>query len=187
MELYIKNMVCNRCILVVEGIFKATDIEPESVTLGKVTLKEELSNVQKDTLRQQLESVGFELLDDKRIRLIEQIKNRIIELVHQHNNRLKINLSEYLSSTLNHEYGYLSTLFSESEQTTIEKYFIAQKIERVKELLVYDELTLNEIADMLNYSSAAHLSTQFKNVTGLTPSRFKALKENDKRKPLDQV
>ncbi|MCD8041586.1 MAG: AraC family transcriptional regulator [Tannerellaceae bacterium] len=187
MELYIKNMVCNRCILVVEGIFKTAGIEPESVTLGKVTLKEELSDVQKDTLRQQLENVGFELLDNKRIRLIEQIKNRIIEMVHQHNNRLKVNLSEYLSSSLNHEYSYLSNLFSESEGITIEKYFIAQKIERVKELLVYDELSLNEIADMLNYSSAAHLSTQFKNVTGLTPSRFKALKENDKRKPLDQV
>ncbi|MCC8153439.1 MAG: AraC family transcriptional regulator, partial [Tannerellaceae bacterium] len=134
-----------------------------------------------------LTAVGFELLDDKRTQLIEKIKSIIIELVHHENSDLKINLSDYLTDKISsHTYHYLSNLFSETETITIEKYFIAQKIERVKELLAYDELTLNEIADQLNYSSTAHLSTQFKKITGLTPSQFKK-RIHKNRTPLDSI
>src|SRR5690606_36069809 len=133
-----------------------------------------------------LQTLGFELIDDKRSRQIMQIKSAIIDLVHQRNNSIKINLSNYVSNKLNHDYTYLSNLFSEVEGTTIEKYFIAQKIEKVKELLVYDELSLSEISFQLNYSSVAYLSNQFKKVTGLTPSHFKQIRA-DKRKPLDKV
>ncbi len=185
-KLYIKNMVCNRCIMVVKSELEKLGISPASIILGEVTLSGGLSTEQKDTLSKKLEDLGFALIDDKRARLIEQIKNAIIELVHYNNNDLKVNLSDYISDKLHHDYNYISNLFSEIEGSTIEKYFIAQKIERVKELLVYDELTLNEIAFKLNYSSVAHLSSQFKKVTGLTPSHFKQIKTN-KRKPLDEV
>ncbi|KKX47548.1 AraC family transcriptional reguator [Sphingobacterium sp. IITKGP-BTPF85] len=133
-----------------------------------------------------LDPLGFEVIDDKKCRIIERIKNIIIELVHNRDSDIKTNLSDVLSNKLHHDYNYLSNLFSEVEGTTIEKYFIAQKIEKVKELLVYDELSLSEIAFRLNYSSVAYLSNQFKKVTGLTPSHFKQIKE-DKRKPLDEV
>lgn len=185
-RLYIKNMVCNRCIMVVRDQLNKMGIEPVSVELGEVILKEKLTDTSRQAIKEILHPLGFELIDDKRIQLIEQIKNAIIELVHYRNNELKVNLSEYITRKLNHDYSYLSKLFSEISNTTIEKYFIAQKIERVKELLVYDELSLNQIADMLNYSSTAHLSAQFKSVTGLTPSHFKQMKGN-RRKPLDQL
>lgn len=184
--LHIKNMVCNRCIMVVQSLLDKVGIVPLSIKLGEVVLEKEIDEKIKAKFAQELQSVGFQLIDDKKSRLIEQIKTTIIELVHYENNDLKINLSDYLSDRLHHDYNYLSNLFSEVEGTTIEKYFITQKIERVKELLVYDELTLNEIAYQLNYSSTAHLSTQFKKVTGFTPSHFKKIKEN-KRKPLDEV
>src|SRR5690606_28337477 len=130
--------------------------------------------------------LGFEVIDDRKSLIIEKIKNIIIDLVHHQDNDTKSNLSDVLSSKLHHDYNYLSNLFSEIEGTTIEKYFIAQKIEKVKELLVYDELSLSEIAFRLNYSSVAYLSNQFKKVTGLTPSHFKQIRE-DKRKSLDEV
>ncbi|MEA4982682.1 MAG: AraC family transcriptional regulator, partial [Paludibacter sp.] len=129
---------------------------------------------------------GFQLIDDKKSRIIEKVKNTIVDLVHLHDNNIQTNLSDVLSDALHLDYKYLSNIFSEVEGTTIEKYFIAQKIEKVKELLVYDELSLSEIALRLNYSSVAYLSNQFKKVTGLTPSHFKQVGEN-KRKPLDQV
>lgn len=172
--------------MVVRSELERLGIEPVSVELGEVTLSEVLDNVQKERLEDKLESLGFSLIDDKKARLIEQIKTLIIELVHYNNNDIKINLSDYLSEKVHHDYNYISNLFSEVEGTTIEKYFIAQKIEKVKELLVYDEFTLNEIAFKLNYSSVAHLSAQFKKVTGLTPTHFKQIKTN-KRKPLDEV
>lgn len=184
--LYIKNMVCDRCKIVVKSELEKLGITPLRIDLGEVTLNTLLSDEQKSLLKDKLDSLGFELINDKKSRLIEQIKTLIIELVHYNNNELKVNLSDYLSDKLNHDYNYISNLFSEIEGTTIEKYFIAQKIEKVKELLVYDELTLNEIAFQLNYSSTAHLSNQFKKVTGLTPSYFKSIKSN-KRKPLDKV
>jgi len=151
-----------------------------------VTLSHPLPDEQRKKLSNSLQCLGFSLIDNKRARMIEQIKTAIIELVHYNDNNLKVNLSDYLSDKMKHDYNYISNLFSEVEGTTIEKYFIAQKIEKVKELLVYDELTLNEIAYKLNYSSVAHLSAQFKKVTGLTPSHFRQVKIN-KRKPLDQV
>ena len=179
-------MVCNRCILVVQSEFDKLNIPTKHISLGEVDLVNALSEQQKRQIEKALTPLGFELIDDRKSRIIEKIKSIIIELVHQKNNDSKTNLSEILSRQLYHDYKYLSTLFSEVEGITIEKYFIAQKIERVKELLVYDELSLSEIAFQLNYSSVAYLSNQFKKITGLTPSHFKQLKE-DKRKPLDQV
>ena len=172
--------------MVVKTELNKMGYHPVSVELGEVILDKELSPEEKTKLNKNLHNVGFELIDDKKSRLIEKIKNLIIELVHQQNSTLKINLSDYLSSQLNHDYNYMTNLFSEVEGTTIEKYFIAQKIEKVKELLVYDELTLSEIAWQLNYSSVAYLSSQFKKVTGLTPSHFKNIRAQ-KRKPLDKV
>lgn len=184
--IYIKNMVCDRCIMVVQSELKKLDVQTENVTLGKVALKQELSDDQIKMLNENLLARGFEVIDDKKSQIIEGIKNVIIELVHYQDSETKNNLSDILSNKLQHDYNYLSNLFSEVESTTIEKYFIAQKIEKVKELLGYDELSLSEIADSLNYSSVAYLSNQFKKVTGLTPSQFKQIKE-DKRTPLDEV
>lgn len=184
--IYIKNMVCNRCIMVVQDIFHKLEIVPVSVALGEVVLKDEPEDTKQKELVRMLNAVGFELIDSRKARLIEQVKKLIIELIHKDHTKLKVNLSDYISEKVYHDYAYVSNLFSEAENITIEKYFIAQKIERVKELLVYDELSLKEIAEMLNYSSVAHLSSQFKKVTGLTPTHFKNIKEN-KRKSLDQV
>lgn len=186
MKVYIKNMVCSRCIMVVKGVFKKLGYEAITITLGEVELKKELKITEKETLSEELKILGFELIDDKNSLLIEQIKTSIIEIVHEHNSELKSNLSDYLSSKLQHDYHSLSNLFSVVEGTTIEKYFIAQKIEKVKELLIYDELSLSEIAFQLNYSSVAYLSNQFKKVTGLTPTYYKNMKAR-KRKPLDEV
>lgn len=185
-RLYIKNMVCNRCIAAVKSELHKLGIEPASVTLGEVELKQALSSDLKEKFRVALQSEGFALIDDRRSRLIEQIKTLIIELVHYRDNDLRVNLSDFLSDKVHLDYHYLSDLFSEVTGSTIEKYFIAQKVERVKELLVYDELSLNEIALQMNYSSAAHLSAQFKKVTGFTPGYYKKIREN-KRKPLDEV
>lgn len=184
--LFIKNMVCNRCIMVVKSELDKLGIEPTDVQLGEVTLEKELNTQDKEKISKALVSLGFEMIDDKKSRLIEQIKTIIIDLVHHKDNETKTNLSDVLSSKLFHDYNNLSNLFSEVEGTTIEKYFIAQKIEKVKELLVYDELSLSEIAFRLNYSSVAYLSNQFKKVTGLSPSHFKKIRE-DRRKPLDEV
>ncbi len=179
-------MVCNRCKMVVQSELEKLGYKPTHVSLGEVLLERELSDPEKANINKTLQQVGFSIIDDKKSRLIEKIKTSIVELVHQNNNQLKTNLSDYLSSILHHDYKYITTLFTEVEGTTIEKYFIAQKIERVKELLVYDEYSLSEIANQLNYSSVAHLSTQFKRVTGLTPSHFKDIR-TERRKPLDEV
>jgi len=179
-------MVCSRCVMVVQSEMDKLGIPPNNIKLGEVTLDRELSKAEKNAVGSALARVGFELIDDRKSRLIEQIKTAIINLVHHQEGDKKYNLSNVLSQALNHEYSYLSNLFSEVEGTTIEKYFIAQKIEKVKELLVYDELTLSEIAHLLNYSSVAYLSNQFKKVTGLTPSHFKQIKEG-KRMALDEV
>lgn len=157
-----------------------------NIKLGEVTLEKEPTPEERKNLNQVLISLGFQIIDDKKGSTIEKIKNIIIEMIHYQDSNVKTNLSDVLSSRLHHDYNYLSNLFSEVEGTTIEKYFIAQKVERVKELLVYDELSLSEIAFQLNYSSVAYLSNQFKKVTGLTPSHFKQIRE-DKRKPLDEV
>ena len=179
-------MVCNRCITAVRQELDKLQFQIKSITLGEVLLENDITETEKNKIENVLVPLGFELIDDKKSRIIEQIKNKIIEIVHYQNNAAKYNLSEILSKETHHEYNYLSNLFSEIEGTTIEKYFIAQKIEKVKELILYDELSLSEIADRLNYSSVAYLSNQFKKVTGLTPSFFILLK-TVQRKPLDEV
>ena len=185
-RIHIKNMVCPRCIMAVRQILDRLEIPYLSVELGEVWLKQPMKDQQKITLQRELESIGFELLEDQRQQLVEQIKRSIIELVHQENNELKVNLSDFLVEQCHHDYSFLSKLFPEVCGITIEKYFIHQKIERVKELLVYNELSLSEIALLLNYSSTAHLSAQFKSVTGMTPTQFKQ-QEGRMRKPLDQI
>lgn len=172
--------------MVVQNEIEKLGLDVKDIKLGEVALNNELDNDKKNKLDKVLTKLGFELIDDRKSRLIEKIKNIIIDLVHRQDNEMKNKLSDVLSAELHHDYNYLSNLFSEVEGTTIEKYYIAQKIERVKELLVYDELSLSEIAYQLNYSSVAYLSNQFKKVTGLTPNHFKQIKE-DKRKPLDKV
>ena len=172
--------------MAVQNELDKLNLKVNSIQLGEVDLAEELALDQKEKLNDALTVLGFEIIDNRKSRIIEQIKNIIIDLVHHLENDIQTNLSELLSSQLHHDYNYLSNLFSEVEGTTIEKFFIAQKIEKIKELLVYDELTLSEIAFRLNYSSVAYLSNQFKKVTGLTPSHFREIKEN-RRKPLDKV
>lgn len=184
--LFVKNMVCNRCILVVENELQAMGIEDAKVSLGEIILNQELNSTQLSNFTTKLEALGFELIDNQKSRTIEQIKNLIIQQIHHQKEPLQLNLSDWLSQELQQDYNSLSHLFSEIEGTTIEKYYIAQRIEKVKELLVYDELTLSEIADQLNYSSVSYLSNQFKKITGLTPSHFKQIGKN-KRTPLDQV
>ncbi|MEX6690718.1 AraC family transcriptional regulator [Danxiaibacter flavus] len=186
MKLYIKNMVCNRCKTAVKEVLAHNGIEPITVDLGEVEVKQVPSNEKLIKISDELKHLGFEVIDDKKSRIIEKIKNVIVKLVHYSEEDKPFNLSTQISAELHYEYNYLSTLFSEVEGTTIEKYFIAQKIERVKELIVYNELTLSEIAYKMGYSSVAHLSSQFKKVTGFTPTHFRNIKEN-KRKSLDEV
>jgi AraC family transcriptional regulator len=186
MHLYIKNMVCNRCILVVKQELEKLAITACNVALGEVETDKELSKDQIERLDKNLQILGFELLDSGKQQLIEKIKNTIIHHVHHSEEEHRENFSDILSKTVHKDYSYLSGLFSEVEGITIEKYIINQKIEKVKELLIYDELNLSEIAYKLGYSSVAHLSNQFKKVTGLSPSHFKQVGEN-KRKPLDMV
>jgi len=186
LKLYIKNMVCIRCKMVVRSELEKLGLHHTFVELGEVTILEELSPEQEKLLDLGLRKSGLELMDDKKSMLIEKVKNIIIELVHYSDNIPKTNLSDYISEKLNYDYTYLANLFSEVTGTTIEKFFISHKIERVKELLVYDELNLKEIAFKLHYSSVSHLSSQFKKITGLTPSHFKQLK-NKRRTALENL
>ncbi len=181
MKLYIKNMVCSRCKMAVEAELGKAHLHPVTVELGEVEIKEELTPEALHGLNNSLKNLGFEIIDDRKSRIIEKIKNVIIELIHHSDENISINLSEYISQKLHYDYSYLSNLFSEVEGVTIEKYFISQKIEKVKELLKYDELTLSEIAFRLGYSSVAYLSNQFKKQTGLTPSFYKSMKQNKRR------
>ena len=186
MKLYIKNMVCSRCKMVVKSELEKLGLHPISVELGVVEIQE--SNIEpiQVSMLQNLRKYGFDLIDDKRSMTIEKMKTLIVELVHHNNNDIKINLSDYLTKNILQDYSSLSKLFSEVEGTTIEKYFINQKIEKVKELLMYDELSLSEIAYQLHYSNVAHLSNQFKKITGLTPTYFKQLNDK-KRKQIEDL
>jgi AraC-like DNA-binding protein len=179
-------MVCNRCITAVTQLLEKPGLTPVSVSLGVVVLANDPDEEQLTQLKSGLLSLGFELLDDEKKKLIEKIKNIIIEQVHYNPSDEMYNFSEILKTKLHKDYSYLSGLFSDVEGITIEKYIIHQKIEKVKELLVYGQLTLGEIAFQLGYSSVAHLSSQFKKVTGLTPSHFKKL-GGTRRIPLDEV
>lgn len=181
MKLYIKNMVCSRCKMVVKAEIEKIGLQPVSVELGEVEIKNKLADEELRQLNTSLKALGFELMDDKKVQTIEKIKNTIVKLVHHSNDDYKTNLSAYITSQVHQDYNYLSNLFSEVEGTTIEKYFITQRIEKVKELLVYNEMSLSEIANQLGYSSVGYLSNQFKKITGLTPSYFKSLKEHKRR------
>jgi AraC-like DNA-binding protein len=186
MKLFIKNMVCIRCKMVVKDVLTKLGVQYLTVDLGEAELAETISVEMQEKIRTALHVAGLELMDDKKSILIQKIKNVIIELVHYSEEPLTINFSEFLSRKLTHDYTYLANLFSEVQGTTIEQFIIAHKIERVKELLVYNELNLTEIAYLMHYSSVAHLSTQFKKVTGLTPSHFKKL-GNKRRNLLEDV
>ena len=186
MHLYIKNMVCDRCILAVRRELDDQRISYKNVQLGEVELNEDLDVTSLKKLDNSLQRAGFQLLDDKKSRIVEKIKNTIVSLIHHDENELNLKLSVVLAEKLEMDYHYLTSLFSSVEGITIEKYTILQRIEKAKELLMYDELSLSQIAERMGYSSVQHLSQQFKKITGLTPSHFKNLKEN-KRKPLDRL
>ena len=173
-------MVSNRCKMAVKEELKKLGLHFIVVELGEVEVMEDLSLEQRDELKIGLLNSGLELMDDKRAVLIERIKNAVIEMVHHSDEMIKVNFSDYLSEKLNHDYTYLANLFSEIQGVTIEHFIINHKIERIKELIIYDELNITEIAWKMNYSSVAHLSNQFKKVTGLSPSHFKQMK--DKRR-----
>ncbi len=186
MDIHIKNMVCNRCIMVVGQIFKNAGFDDAMVQMGQVFVKNDIPEKQFETIEQNLNRAGFEIIKSHTLQLVEQIKTIIIDYVHNPPADKRANFSIFLSSKMNLEYIYLSSLFPSVENITIEHYLINIKIERVKELLVYDEKTISEIAWEMGYSSVAHLSGQFKKVTGLTPSYFKNLGEQ-KRKSIDKV
>ncbi|MEZ7505241.1 helix-turn-helix domain-containing protein [Flavobacterium sp. Arc2] len=179
-------MVCGRCEMAVKTTLEKMSLPVVSVDLGEVLFSRELKSEEKQPLALALKELGFELLEDKTSKVIEKIKNLIIDLVHNQNEKLKVNFSAFLSDELHQDYSALSKLFSEEEGATIEHYFIAQKIEKAKELLVYDEMSLSEIALYLNYSSVAHLSNQFKKVAGMTPTYFKKT-EDKNRKQIDSL
>jgi AraC-like DNA-binding protein len=176
MRIYIQNMVCLRCKMVVKSELDKLGLHYGVVELGEVDIMEDISSGQLSELNTGLKKAGLELMDDKKSILVEKIKTLIIELVHYTDEQIKVNLSDYLSEKLNYNYTYLANIFSEVKGTTIEQFYLTHKIERVKELLVYGELNLTEIAWKLHYSSVAHLSNHFKKKTGLTPSQFKNLK-----------
>ena len=186
MELSIKNMVCDRCILIVRQELEQLDLQVKNISLGNVDLVATPDTEQLQTLDVSLRALGFELIDKQKDKLVEQIKTKVIERVHYSPlHTLQESVIQLVAKDLNKDYAYLSRLFSEVEGITIEKYVIQQKVEKVKELLEYGELNLNEIAYKMGYSSSAHLSTQFKSLTGLSPSRYKTTEAE--RKPLDHV
>lgn len=180
-------MVCSRCIKSVENIFRKNEIPVKEVALGSVETEKMLTEQERLLARKQLQEEGFDLADDQRMKLVAQIRSLIVQLVHySHLDEMNEILSVYLAKHLHRDYTYLSNLFSSLEPVTIEHYFILQKIEKVKEWLVYNEFTLSEIADKLGYSSVAHLSNQFEKITGFTPTQFRKLKDHSRRR-LDRV
>lgn len=186
MKLYIKYMVSIRCKMMVKSELEKLGLHYGAVDLGDVEVLEDISPEQREQLKIGLLKSGLELMDDKKAMLIEKIKNVIIEMIHYEDELPKIKNSIYISEKLNYDYTYLANLFSEATGTTIEHFILIHKIERVKELIIYDELNLSEIAWKLHYSSVAHLSNQFKKITGLTPSFFKSLKQK-RRSHLENI
>ena len=186
MKLYIKYMVSTRCKLAVKEVLKKLGLHFVMVDLGEIDIMEDITDEQREVLRVELHNVGLELMDNKRAVLIEKIKNVIIEMVHYSDELPKVNYSDYISEKLNHDYTYLSNIFSEVKGITIQQFIITHKVERIKEFLLYDELNLTEISYKMNYSSVAHLSNQFKKITGLTPSHYKQLKDN-KRISIEEI
>lgn len=186
MKHYIKNMVCNRCIAAVRATFEKEGVAVQDVKLGEAETAGPLPEAQEENIRKELLALGFELMDDKRAKLIEKVKTAIIELIHHSDAELKTNLSDFIAEKTGRDYNTVSAVFSEVEGLTIEKYAILQRIEKVKELLVYGELTTSEIAYRMGYSSVAHLSGQFKKITGLTPGHYRKVRDQ-KRRPLDEI
>jgi AraC family transcriptional regulator len=184
----VKNMVCQRCVMAVEAILQTGAIPFQKVTFGEIHLSAELNEEQKDYLKTSLDRIGFEMIDNQTSSIVEKIKQLVIKRARNEvgEEERKIKLSQYIVDRIYHEYTYLSSLFSAVEGRTIENYFIEQRIEKAKELLIYDQLTLSQIAYELEYSSTAHLSSQFKKVTGLTPTYFKEI-GSLKRKALDKI
>lgn len=183
---FIKNMVCDRCVMAVDQTLRSLGLVPIEVELGKACVEGDVGKDERESVGKRLHDIGFELLDDRRQQTIEQIKTAIIQLVHYKDNNTNVNLSTYLQDKLHQDYSALSKLFSEYASKTIERYYMEQRVERVKELITYNELTLSEIALKMNYSSVAYLSSQFKSITGLTPTQFKRLQGN-KRKSIDKI
>jgi AraC-like DNA-binding protein len=179
-------MVSNRCKILVRDELKKLGLHFMVVDLGEVEVMEDLSTEQMEKLQIALQESGLELMDDKKAILIEKIKNIIIEMVHHSDEVIKTNFSDYLTSKMDYDYTYLANLFSEVQGTTIAQFLISHKVERIKELIIYDELSISEIAWKMNYSSVAHLSNQFKKVTGLTPTHFKQLKDK-RRSPIEEI
>ncbi|HMI03974.1 MAG TPA: AraC family transcriptional regulator [Pedobacter sp.] len=187
MILYVKNMVCDRCIMIVDQQLNNFGFSVKDISLGKVEVEPEPDSAQLQDIGSALQVLGFELIDKEKDQLIEQVKNEVINLVHYSDlNEIKQSLMHIIADRLNREYTYLSRLFSDGEGITIERYIIQQKIEKVKELLEYGELNLNEISYKMGYSSSAHLSAQFKTITGMSPSKYKSATDQN-RKPLDRV
>lgn len=186
MKIFIKNMVCGRCIAAVSHIFNETQIEVRNISLGEAETENEVSEEKLKMLERLLEETGFERIKDSSHQLIEKIKNLIILKISELDIEEDFLLSDFLSKSLHKDYSILSKTFSQNENLTLEQFFILQKIEKVKELLLYNEFTLTEIAGKLGYRSVQHLSSQFRNVTGFTPTEFKKLKIHN-RKPLDQI
>ena len=186
LKLYIKYMVSTRCKIAVKEELKKLGLHFIFVDLGKVEILENISEQQKKKLKTALLRIGLDLMDDKRAELIEKIKNSVIQMVHYSDENLKVNFSVYLSEQLKFDYTYLSNIFSEVQGTTLEHFIISHKIERIKELIIYDELNITEIAQLMNYSSVAYLSSQFKKITGFSPSQFKQMKDQ-RRSPIEEV
>ncbi|MBN3582157.1 helix-turn-helix transcriptional regulator [Algoriphagus aestuarii] len=186
MKLYIKYMVSLRCKMMVKEELQKLDIYPMTVDLGMVELQDDLSEEQQKKLKINLKKAGLELLDDKKSIIIEKIKNIIIEMIHYSDELPKVNYSDYISEHLGYDYTYLANIFSEVKGITIQQFIILHKIEKVKELLIYDELNLTEISYKMHYSSVAHLSNQFKKITGLTPTFYKNLK-NKRKQNLESI
>lgn len=179
-------MVSNRCKMAVKDALRKLKLHFVVVDLGEVDIMENITEEQREKLKVELFNSGLELMDDKRAMLIEKIKNVIIEMVHYSEESIKVNFSDFLSEKLSHDYTYLANLFSEVQGTTIEQFIIIHKVERIKELINYGELNITEIAWKMNYSSVAHLSNQFKKVTGLSPSHFKQMKDK-RRSPIEEI
>lgn len=188
MKLLVKNMVCHRCVLAVENILRSEKISFNTIVYGEIDLADEITEEQKLYLGQKLESIGFALIENRNAALVENIKQLVVKIARNETGELdgRVKLSAYISGYINHEYTYLSSLFSSIEGRTIENYFIEQRIEKAKELLVYGQLTLSQIAFDLAYSSVAHLSAQFKKITGLTPTYFREVGVA-KRIALDEI
>ncbi len=184
-ELSIKNMVCPRCIMAVDNLLKKSGLTVATIELGKAVVLEDLTEEKKQDIAAELKNLGFELLSDKRQKTIEKIKTLIISLVHSDDDNNTLKLSTYLTTEMGQSYNQLSKLFSEVTGITIERYYVLQKVERVKELISYDELSMTQIALKMHYSSMAYLSSQFKQVTGMTPSQFKLLDSG--RRKLDEI